>query len=102
MLNLTLNHSLGFYRFCFSKKKKKKTRLFGTSLVVQRLRICLPMQRRWFDPGRSHRLRSNEACVLQLQSPCATTTEAPEPRAHIPQYENLLWNYNEEPKLHKE
>ena len=25
MLNLTLNHSLGFYRFCFSKKTNKQT-----------------------------------------------------------------------------
>ena len=33
----------------------------GTSLVVQWLRICLPMQGTWVRslPGRSHMLRSN-------------------------------------------
>ena len=41
------------------------------------------------SPGleRSHMLWSNQARAPQLQSPCATTTEAHVPRAHAPQQE---------------
>ena len=38
-------------------------------------------------PGRSHMPWSNEAREPQLLSPCATTTEAPVPRARAPQQE---------------
>ena len=37
--------------------------------------------------GRSHMPRSNQACVPQLLSTRATTTEARTPRAHAPQQE---------------
>ena len=42
------------------------------------------------DPGRSHMPQSNEACVPQLLSLRATTTEACVPRAHAPQQERPL------------
>ena len=38
-------------------------------------------------PGRSHMSRSNEVCVPQLLSLCATTTEARTPRRCAPQQE---------------
>ena len=51
----------------------------GTSLVVQWLRICLPMQgtqvRSLVGELRSHMPRGNEARAPQLLSPCATTRE---------------------------
>ena len=74
----------------------------GTSLVVQWLRICLPMQVHTGSipgPGRSHMLWSNSAHVPQLLSlhsrACepqllrlsATTTEVRVPTAHAPQQE---------------
>ena len=52
----------------------------GTFLVVQWLRIHLPIQatrvRSLVRELRSHMQRSNEACTLQLLSPRATTRES--------------------------
>ena len=71
-----------------------------TSLVAQWLRICLPMQGTrvlslvWEYPtchGATKPMCHNYwACVPQLLSPHATTTEARAPRAHAPQQEKPL------------
>ena len=68
----------------------------GTSLVVQWLRIRLPMQETWVQSlvqedltchraskpvGHKYWCRHSRAWVPQLLSPCATTTEASAPRA---------------------
>ena len=64
-------------------------RLPGTSLVVQWLRLCFPMQNSWVQSLvgelRSHVPRDNEARAPQLESPCAATVECirvPEPTNH--------------------
>ena len=79
---------------------------FGTSLVAQRLRIRLPMQRAWVwtlvwkDPtccGATKPVCHNywacalRACQPQLLSPHATTTEDSTPRARAPQEKPLQW-----------
>ena len=80
-----------------------KSLQIGPPLVVQWLRICLPMQGMqvqalvrelrshmpWSNWARVPRLLSlsSRACKPQLQSPSATTTEACVPRAHAPQQE---------------
>ena len=72
----------------------------GTSLVVQWLRICLPMQGTWVqslvreDPtcrGATRSVCHNcWACEPQLLSPRATAAEAHVPRARAPQQERSL------------
>ena len=42
----------------------------GTSLVVQLLRICLPMQGTWVNPW-----SGKIPCAVEQLSPCSTTTE---------------------------
>ena len=73
----------------------------GASLVVQWIRIRLPMQRTWVwalvqeDPtchGATKPVRHNywaciRACKLPWLRPCARTTEARTPRAHAPQHQ---------------
>ena len=51
--------------------------LYGTSLVVQRLRICLPMQRTWVQS-----LVWKIPHVVKQLSPC-TTTESKSPRTML-------------------
>ena len=76
----------------------------GTSLVVQWLRICLPMQGTWPWSGKiPHAAEQLSPCGLvsqlqslcsragepQLLSPRATTTEARAPKARALQQEKL-------------
>ena len=83
--------------------KKKQS---GASLVVQWLRICLPVQGTrvrplvWEDPtcrGAAKPMHHNYwGCTLEpvshnYWSPCATTTEARAPTARALQQEKPLW-----------
>ena len=78
-------------------EKEIKTCIHGASLVAQWLRIRLPVKSTqvWAlvqeDPtcrGAAKPMHHNYwACVPQLLSPCATTTEACVPRARAPQQE---------------
>ena len=72
----------------------------GTFLLIQWLRICLPMQGTWVgslieEDSTCHRqlepmYHNHQACMLygckpQLMGPCAMIAEACSPRAHSPQ-----------------
>ena len=97
---LTETGEFGKYSFCptqpFAQRKSEDIHVniqIGTSLVVQSLRIYLPMQGSIPGPGRSHKAWGNSAHVpqllslhsrahaLQLLSPLVTTTEARMPRS---------------------
>ena len=64
--------------FLITLKERERKRHHRTSMVVQWIRIRLPVQRKGSipGPGRSHMARSNQACGPQLLSPHAATTEA--------------------------
>ena len=89
-------HAKMLIRYFWVNKANYKT-AWGTSLVAQWLRIHLPMQGTRVrslvleDPtcGRATKPmhRNYWACVLQLLSLCAVTTEARAPRARDPQQE---------------
>ena len=77
----------------FSDEEQFKITVRVTSLVVQWLKICFPMQgtrvRSLVGELRSHMLQGNDAHVPQLLSPCTTTTESTCSGACKPKLESL-------------
>ena len=70
ILSILVNAQSSLYIKCKTRLNIKKERKRGTSLVVQWLRICLPIQGHGFDPYS----RKIPHAKGQL-SPCPTTTE---------------------------
>ena len=70
---------VAFPEDCWWSEGSCKDYRVGTSLVVQWLRICLAKQgmqvRSLVSELGSHKLRSNAACVPQLESLCTTTKD---------------------------
>ena len=71
-----------------------KWKLSWTSLVIQWLRIYLPMQETGFDPW-----SGKIPHALEQLSLCTTTAEAHRPRAHALQHRSPC---NEKPRQHNE
>ena len=68
------------------KRSSRTTITYGTSMVVQWIRICIAMQGMQAQflvrELRSYMSWSNSVCMLQLLSPCALEPVLPNKRGH--------------------